>query len=136
MDSRREEPKNNPAEEEGGPEVWEALNRNFKQVQSVLDKNRALIQQVNENHRSKIADNMVKNVALIREINVNISKVASLYSDLSSDFSSMFHQRNENTPDNNKEEEGSSNNRLFEKKPELPCLISQPGEALAAVFFI
>ncbi|XP_062155663.1 protein EARLY FLOWERING 4 [Alnus glutinosa] len=80
-------------EECGDARMWEAFERNFRQVQSVLDQNRALIQQVNENHQSRVADNMVKNVALIQEINGNISKVVSLYSDLSSNFSSLFHQR-------------------------------------------
>ncbi|XP_057488831.1 uncharacterized protein LOC130774792 [Actinidia eriantha] len=60
----------------------------------VLDRNRVLIQQVSENHQQKIHDNLVKNVALIQEINGNISKVVSLYSDLSVNFSSMFHQQN------------------------------------------
>ncbi|KAK8277700.1 hypothetical protein V6Z11_D10G292500 [Gossypium hirsutum] len=64
---------------------------NFKQVQSVLDRNRMLIQQVNDNHQSKNPDNMVKNVALIQELNGNISKVVSLYSDMSSNFSTSFH---------------------------------------------
>ncbi|XP_028784733.1 uncharacterized protein LOC114740695 isoform X2 [Neltuma alba] len=50
-------------------EVWDKLTRSFHQAQSVLDQNRALIQQVNENHRSKIPDNLVKNVALIGQLN-------------------------------------------------------------------
>ena len=63
---------------EGGiAEVWESFNDNFRKVQSVLDRNRVLIQQVNDNHQSKIPDNLVKNVALIQEINENISKVVS-----------------------------------------------------------
>lgn len=74
------------------PEVWEIFNSSFSQVQSVLDRNRVLIQQVNENHQSKIPDNMVKNVGLIQEINQNITKVASLYSDLSTNFSAACHQ--------------------------------------------
>lgn len=82
-------------EEEGDLEVWEILRRNFRLVQSVLDQNRALIQQVNKNHRSKIPDNLVKNVSLIQEINGNISKVISLYSNLSVDFSNIVHQRRE-----------------------------------------
>ncbi|KAL6131602.1 hypothetical protein ACLB2K_069976 [Fragaria x ananassa] len=80
-------------EPEPGPggEAWvDNFNRSFRQVQAVLDRNRALIQQVNDNHQSRIPANMVKNVALIQEINGNISKVVSLYSDLSSDFSSVF----------------------------------------------
>lgn len=82
--------------EEGSAEVWGTFNDSFRKVQSVLDRNRVLIQQVNDNHQSRIPDNLLKNVALIQEINGNISKVVSLYSDLSSNFSSAFHQRNEN----------------------------------------
>ncbi|XP_050210122.1 protein EARLY FLOWERING 4 [Mercurialis annua] len=73
------------------PEVLASFNTTFRQVQSVLDRNRSLIQQVNENHQSRIADNMVKNVALIQELNGNISKVVSLYSDLNSNFSNSYH---------------------------------------------
>lgn len=80
-------------EEECDVEVWAMLSKSFIQVQSVLDQNRVLINQVNENHQSKIADNLAKNVALIREINTNISKVLSIYSDLSLNFSTIVHQR-------------------------------------------
>lgn len=80
-------------EEECDVEVWEMLSKSFIQAQSVLDQNRVLINQVNENHQSKIADNLTKNVALIREINTNISKVLSIYSDLSLNFSTIVHQR-------------------------------------------
>ncbi|XP_038892867.1 protein EARLY FLOWERING 4-like [Benincasa hispida] len=71
-------------------EVWASFDQTFRQVQSVLDRNRTLIQQVNENHQSRIPSNMVDNVALIQELNGNISKVVSMYSDFSSDFSSAF----------------------------------------------
>ncbi|GMJ14467.1 EARLY FLOWERING 4 [Hibiscus trionum] len=83
---------------DGNPEIWATFDESFKQVQSVLDRNRALIQQVNDNHQSRIPDNMVKNVALIQELNGNISKVVSLYSDFSSSFSTAFNQ-----PDNGEE---------------------------------
>ncbi|KAF3433441.1 hypothetical protein FNV43_RR24543 [Rhamnella rubrinervis] len=79
-------------EDDVGDEVWQSFNSNFHEVQSVLDRNRSLIQQVNENHQSRLPDNMVKNVALIHELNGNISKVVSLYSDLSSNFSSYVHE--------------------------------------------
>ncbi|KAF7816481.1 protein EARLY FLOWERING 4 [Senna tora] len=81
------------AEGGGNPEAWATFNNNFRQVQSVLDRNRHLIQQVNENHQSRIPDNMVKNVSLIQELNGNISKVVHLYSDLNSNFTSMCHQQ-------------------------------------------
>ncbi|XP_050153657.1 protein EARLY FLOWERING 4-like [Malus sylvestris] len=67
-------------EEAYDSEVWDQFNRRFHEVQSVLDRNRSLIQQVNDNHRSRVAD--------------NISKVVSLYSDLSSNFSTFFHHHN------------------------------------------
>ncbi|XP_054818345.1 protein ELF4-LIKE 1-like [Prosopis cineraria] len=75
--------KNHEEKEEGGggddddtaddeqcdAEVWDKLSLSFRQAQLVLDQNRVLIQQVNENHQSKIPDNLVKNVALIGQIN-------------------------------------------------------------------
>ncbi|KAF7849666.1 hypothetical protein BT93_L0420 [Corymbia citriodora subsp. variegata] len=66
----RDSPKGSSEAEEAlecDPEVWKMFSKSFRQVQTVLDQNRALIRQVNENHRSKSADNMVKNVALIQE---------------------------------------------------------------------
>ncbi|XVE52502.1 hypothetical protein DITRI_Ditri02bG0127100 [Diplodiscus trichospermus] len=93
--------RNQDSEEvDGDPQVWASFDKSFKQVQSVLDRNRVLIQQVNDNHQSKIPDNMVRNVALIQELNGNISKVVSLYSDLSSNFSTVFHQQNDEHPRN------------------------------------
>ncbi|KAK4483085.1 hypothetical protein RD792_010262 [Penstemon davidsonii] len=70
-------------------EAWEILSKSFKEVQSVLDRNRRLIQQVNDNHQSMIPRNLAKNVELIREINANISTVTGLYANLSSNFSSI-----------------------------------------------
>lgn len=80
-------------EEECDQEAWETLSKSFRDVQTVLDQNRTLIQQVNENHQSKIPDNIARNVDLIREINGNISKVVGMYSDLSVNFSGIVHQR-------------------------------------------
>ncbi|XP_054789223.1 protein EARLY FLOWERING 4-like [Prosopis cineraria] len=83
--------------EEGDPQVWATFNNSFRQVQSVLDRNRLLIQQVNENQQSRIPDNMAKNVSLIQELNGNISKVAHIYSDLNSEFTTMYHKRSTNS---------------------------------------
>ncbi|KHN34721.1 Protein EARLY FLOWERING 4 [Glycine soja] len=85
------------AEDVGDPEAWATLNKGFRQVQSVLDRNRLLIQQVNENQQSRMHDNMVKNVSLIQELNGNISKVVSLYSDLNTNFSNVCQQRSKNS---------------------------------------
>ncbi|KAI3988895.1 hypothetical protein MKX01_016466 [Papaver californicum] len=78
--------------EEEESEVWKTISKSFQLVQTILDQNRILIQQVNENHQSKIPHNLVKNVALIRGININISKVAFIYTELSTNFSGFFHQ--------------------------------------------
>ncbi|KAL5710268.1 hypothetical protein ACHQM5_020854 [Ranunculus cassubicifolius] len=99
---------NNNSIEDGDPQLWQTFNDSFRQVQSVLDQNRVLIQQVNDNHQSKLPDNLSKNVALIREINGNISTIASLYSNLSADFTNVFqHHRNggDAMKNNNKENE-------------------------------
>lgn len=82
-------------DEEYDTEAWETIAKCLREVQSVLDQNRTLIQQVNENHQSKLPDNLVKNVALIRDINSNISKVSRLYSDFSVDFRNIVHRRRE-----------------------------------------
>lgn len=73
--------------------AWETFMKCFREVQSILNQNRTLIQQVNENHQSKLPDNLVKNVALIRDINRNVSEVSRLYSDLSVDFCNIVHRR-------------------------------------------
>ncbi|KAF3660680.1 hypothetical protein BC332_22451 [Capsicum chinense] len=86
--------------EEGNSEMWNNFSNRFRQVQSVLDRNRLLIQQVNENHQSRTNDNMVQNVGLIQELNGNISEVVSLYSDLSTNFSAMFRQGNQDETNN------------------------------------
>uniref|UniRef100_A0A9I9DWC4 Protein EARLY FLOWERING 4 domain-containing protein n=3 Tax=Cucumis melo TaxID=3656 RepID=A0A9I9DWC4_CUCME len=86
-----DDPPHDAFPDEYDAEVWASFDQTFRQVQSVLDRNRTLIQQVNENHQSRIPSNMVDNVALIQELNGNISKVVSMYSDFSSDFSTAFH---------------------------------------------
>ncbi|CAN0854800.1 Protein ELF4-LIKE 1 [Linum grandiflorum] len=79
--------------EECDKEAWDALSKRFRQAQSVLDQNRSLIEQVNENHQSKIPENLSRNVSLINEINGNISKVMSIYSDLSVNFANVVQDR-------------------------------------------
>jgi len=67
--------------------VLQSFQKNFVQVQSILDQNRLLINEINQNHESKIPDNLSKNVGLIRELNNNIRMVVDLYGDLSTSFS-------------------------------------------------
>ncbi|KAL4188313.1 hypothetical protein AMTRI_Chr08g159420 [Amborella trichopoda] len=61
-------------EEEARERAWEAFSSGFREVQGVLEENRLLISQVNDNHSSRLPENLTKNVALIRQINANISK--------------------------------------------------------------
>ncbi|KAF5788617.1 putative protein EARLY FLOWERING 4 [Helianthus annuus] len=67
--------------------VLQTFQKSFVQVQHILDQNRLLINEINQNHESKVPDNLSRNVGLIRELNNNIKKVVHLYSDLSSNFS-------------------------------------------------
>ncbi|KAG8063065.1 hypothetical protein GUJ93_ZPchr0003g18297 [Zizania palustris] len=68
--------------------VLHAFQTSFVQVQSLLDQNRALINEINQNHESKVPGDLSRNVGLIRELNNNIRRVVDLYADLSSLFAS------------------------------------------------
>ena len=67
--------------------VLQSFQKSFVQVQSILDQNRLLINEINQNHESKIPDNLSRNVGLIRKLNNNIRGVVDLYGDLSTSFS-------------------------------------------------
>ncbi|KAJ7003223.1 hypothetical protein NC653_008460 [Populus alba x Populus x berolinensis] len=66
--------------------VLQTFQKSFVQVQDILDQNRLLINEINQNHESKIPDNLTRNVGLIKELNNNIRRVVDLYADLSSNF--------------------------------------------------
>lgn len=63
--------------------VVQKFKKSFVQVQNILDQNRLLIAEINQNHESKIPDNMTQNMGLIRELNSNIRRVVDMYSNLS-----------------------------------------------------
>ncbi|OIT01683.1 PREDICTED: protein ELF4-LIKE 3-like [Nicotiana attenuata] len=67
--------------------VVQTFQKSFVQVQNILDQNRLLINEINQNQESKIPDNLSRNVGLIRELNNNIRRVVDLYADLSTSFS-------------------------------------------------
>ncbi|XP_014504376.1 protein EARLY FLOWERING 4 [Vigna radiata var. radiata] len=101
-DSSRRSPATEYDGVDGDPVVWAAVDESLREVQSMLDRNRRLIEEVNENQQTRLRHNMVKNVSLIQELNGNISKVLSLYSDLNSTFSAAFqnhHSAANVTPD-------------------------------------
>ncbi|GFQ05036.1 protein elf4-like 4 [Phtheirospermum japonicum] len=64
----------------------QTFQKNSVQVQNIKDQNRLLINEINQNHESKIPDNLTRNVGLIRELNNNIRSVVDLYADLSNSF--------------------------------------------------
>lgn len=66
--------------------VLHAFQTSFVQVQSLLDQNRVLINEINQNHESKVPGDLSRNVGLIRELNNNIRRVVGLYADLSASF--------------------------------------------------
>ncbi|KAE8687568.1 Protein ELF4-LIKE 2 [Hibiscus syriacus] len=64
--------------------VVQTFQKSFVQVQDILDQNRLLINEINQNQESRMPDNLTRNVGLIRELNRNIRRVVDLYADLSS----------------------------------------------------
>ncbi|KAL8528012.1 hypothetical protein ACS0TY_005721 [Phlomoides rotata] len=75
--------------------VVKTFQKSFGQVQNILDQNRLLINEINQNHESKIPDNLTRNVGLIRELNNNIRRVVDLYADLSSSFTKSMEASSE-----------------------------------------
>ncbi|KAH7855335.1 hypothetical protein Vadar_023832 [Vaccinium darrowii] len=75
--------------------VLQTFQKSFVQVQHILDQNRLLINEINQNHESKIPDNLSRNVGLIRELNNNIRRVVDLYSDLSTSFTKSMDNSSE-----------------------------------------
>ncbi|XP_022842526.1 protein ELF4-LIKE 3-like [Olea europaea var. sylvestris] len=67
-------------------QIVHTFQKSFVQVQNIFDQNRLLINEINQNHESKMPDNLSRNVGLIRKLNNNIRTVADLYADLSTNF--------------------------------------------------
>ncbi|KAE8665966.1 Protein ELF4-LIKE 3 [Hibiscus syriacus] len=66
--------------------VVQTFQKSFVQVQNILVQNRLLINEINQNHESKMPHNLTRNVGLIRELNNNIRRVVDIYGDVSSSF--------------------------------------------------
>lgn len=75
--------------------VVQTFQKSFVQVQNILDQNKLLISEINQNHESKIPDNLSRNVGLIRELNNNIRRVVELYTDLSNSFTKSMEASSE-----------------------------------------
>ncbi|KAK4280876.1 hypothetical protein QN277_012436 [Acacia crassicarpa] len=63
--------------------IIQAFQKNLLQAQDILDQNRLLINEINQNHLSNMPQNLSRNVGLIRELNNNIRRVVDLYAALS-----------------------------------------------------
>ncbi|ESQ36899.1 hypothetical protein EUTSA_v10002780mg [Eutrema salsugineum] len=55
--------------------ILQTFQNSFVQMQNILDQNRLLINEINQNHESRIPDNLERNVGLIRELNNNMRRV-------------------------------------------------------------
>eukprot|EP00897_Mesotaenium_endlicherianum_P000167 jgi/Mesen1/10150/ME000076S09659 len=55
------------------PRVWPGFEK-FNHVQAILDHNRLLINEINKNHEERNPEGLMRNVALIRELNHNVAK--------------------------------------------------------------
>lgn len=51
---------------------------NFDKVQMILDQNRLLIKEINQNHCARRTEGLSRNVGLIRELHINVAKVRLL----------------------------------------------------------
>lgn len=52
-------------------------------VQDILEKNKLLINEINNNHTERSEESLERNNLLIRELNSNVVKVAEVYRELS-----------------------------------------------------
>ena len=77
-------------------QVWQNFQTKFSQVQEILEQNRILIREIDENHESKLPEKLTRNVGLIRELNGNISQIVELYAKLSTDFVQSMDENNPN----------------------------------------
>lgn len=78
-----------PEDQEDG-HSWQTFNHGFFEVQKILEENKVLIGEINHNQESKLPENLSRNVALIKELNSNMTNVVGLYSDLSTSFVSFM----------------------------------------------
>ncbi|ERN11220.1 hypothetical protein AMTRI_Chr04g243150 [Amborella trichopoda] len=96
--------------------VLQTFQKSFVQVQNILDQNRLLINEINQNHESKIPDNLSRNVGLIRELNSNIRRVVDLYADLSSSFTKSMDASSEGDSAGTLKSDGKASNASGQKR--------------------
>lgn len=70
-------------------QIWPAVGQ-FQEVQDVLDRNRLLIVEINQNHQQGTQVALERNVPMLRELNQNIAKVLELYQQAADSFVKSF----------------------------------------------
>ncbi|AEE29591.1 putative protein EARLY FLOWERING 4 [Arabidopsis thaliana] len=93
--------------------LLQSFQKSFVDVQDILDQNRLLINEINQNHESKQPDNLGRNVGLIKELNNNIRRVASLYGDLSHSFARSVDASSEGESSGTLKSDGKANQKRF-----------------------
>ncbi|CDY48303.1 BnaC05g13570D [Brassica napus] len=93
--------------------LLQSFQKSFVDVQDILDQNRLLINEINQNHESKQPDNLGRNVGLIKELNNNIRRVASLYGDLSHSFARSMDASSEGESSGTLKSDGKANQKRF-----------------------
>lgn len=79
-------------------QVWPAVKQ-FQEVQDILERNRVLIAEINNNHQLGTSVALERNVPLLRELNSNIGKVVQLYQEAADSFvSNLFTPSDEGQP--------------------------------------
>lgn len=91
--------------------ISEVFQKNLLQAQDLLNQNRVLINEINQNHESKRPDNLSRNVGLIRELNSNIKRVVDLYADLSSSFTMSWEGSSEGDSSGTLKSDGKVNQK-------------------------
>ena len=70
-------------------QVWPAVSQ-FQEVQDILDRNKLLIAEINQNHQQGTHVALERNVPMLRELNQNIAKVLELYQQAAASFVKNF----------------------------------------------
>ena len=73
-----------------GSRVLHALQKSLSEAQDILDQNSLLINEISQNHESRMPDNLTRNVGLIRDLNNNVKRVVDIYADLSSSLTKSW----------------------------------------------
>jgi hypothetical protein len=70
-------------------QMWPGSADNLLAVQSILDRNKMIISEIDANHCHRNNDSLERNVDLIRELNLNINRVVGLYQELTEHFAKV-----------------------------------------------